>query len=106
MWPPMVNGIFVMKSDPNNFKDGADGILWSMCFQTGFENLFFLVGMLAVYNKLPLFPMLQSLAAFGATLFFVPWELLRLTFIVGTIFNAVIRYPSCGVDECQMSWIS
>jgi hypothetical protein len=106
MWPPMVAGIFVMKTDPNNFKDGGDEILFSCCFATGVESFFFLIGMMAVYNKLPLFPTLQALAGFGATLFFVPFGLLHFTFVVGCIFNAAIRIPSCSFDECTSSWVS
>ena len=61
---------------------------------------------MAVYNKLPLFPQLQALAGFGATLFFVPFGLLHFTFVVGCLFNAAIRIPSCSYDECLGAWIS
>jgi hypothetical protein len=98
--------MFFMMRDPGNFKDGADEILWSCCFATGVETFVFMVGMMAVYNKLPLFPALQAAAAFGATLFFVPFGLMHFTFVVGAIFNAAIRIPSCSANECLLTWIS
>lgn len=106
MWPLMPPMMFFMMRDPGNFKDGADEILWSCCFATGVETFVFMVGMMAVYNKLPLFPALQAAAAFGATLFFVPFGLMHFTFVVGAIFNAAIRIPSCSANECLLTWIS
>ena len=106
MWWPMVAGVNVMQFDPSNFKDDGIEILFSCCFATGVESFFFIIGSMAVYNKLPLFPALQALAGFGATLFFVPWGLMHFTFIVGCIYNAAIRYPSCTWDGCTVSWIS
>jgi hypothetical protein len=106
MWPPMVLSVFIMKQDPNNFSNGGEGIMFSCCFCTGIESFFFIIGMMAVYNKLPLFPALQALAAFGATMFFAPFGLLHFTFLVGCIFKASTSFPSCSWDDCPISWFS
>jgi hypothetical protein len=106
MWPWMVCLSFLMRFDPANYENNGMDIVMSCVFATGVETFMIYMSMMSIYNKLPLFPALQALGSFGATLFFLPWGLLHFTFLVASIFFAVTGYPTCG-DECPViRWVS